>query len=183
MLGSTEPVSRERRRRTKGLARLRNKKYYRQKRQNIKRKSKQWRRLNKSKIKQYERRRRISPQLYKLLRASTLLDHPIFDPDEDVSLREREITFWDLSAGDLGFVDWIDLDEGDIHTAVIDNDVRTERIYDIYDFLDRAVLLYETDEELLLAALDAIHSVAPEDEEQERAAEGYDYDRREAGWQ
>jgi len=109
MLGSTEPLSRTRRRRTKGLARLRNKKYYRQKRQGIKRKSKQWRRQNKSKIKLYERRRRMAPQLHKLLRAS-VLDHPIFDADEDVSLRQLEIAFWDLAGNDFGIVDWIDLD-------------------------------------------------------------------------
>jgi hypothetical protein len=176
MLGTTEPVSRARRRRTKGLARLRNKKYYRQKRQEIKRKSKAWRRQHRSQIKQYERRRKVSPQLYKLLHASTLLDHPIFDPNEDVSLREREITSWDVAVSTLGFVDWIDLDEGAIHTVVIDGDARLERVYGIYDFMDRAVLLFESDEQLLLAALDAIHAMAPEDETEENAP--YDYDRR-----
>lgn len=173
MLGSTEPLSRTRRRRTKGLVRLRNKREYRQKRQSIKRKSKQWRRLNKSKIKRYERRRRISPQLHKLLRASVILDHPIFDVDEDVSLREREITFWDLGRNDLGFVDWIDLDGSEIHTAIVHDDERTERVYDIYDFMDRAVLLYEDDEEILLGALD--EAAAPESDADET---DYDYDRR-----
>lgn len=175
MLGSTEPLSTTRRRRTKGLARLRNKKYYRQKRQSIKRRSKQWRRQNKSKIKRYERHRKMSPQLHKLLRASAVLDHPIFDFHEDVSLREREITFWDLSGSDLGFVDWIDLDEGEIHTAIAHGEERLERVYDIYEFMDRAVLLFEDDEDLLIGALDAIHAAAPEGDEEESE---YDYDRR-----
>lgn len=161
-------TARQRRHKQRGRAKLRTKKYYRRKKQTLKNKSRRWRKLNKAKVKKYERRRRAQPQLYKMMpakRAADVADHGLFQPEEDIYLLENEIEFEDPSTDtpDVGFVNWIDLDEGEVHTIFVREDgSRFEKVYEIYEFLDVAALMYEDDEEVLLQALDELHEDAEE---------------------
>lgn len=157
-------TSRERRHRQRGQAKLKSKRYYRQKRQQIKNRSKRWRKQNKTKVKRYQKRRSRNPQLYKLKPARSASEsHGLFQPEEDIYLLENEIEFEDPSEGtpDVGFVNWIDLDEAEVHTIFVREDgSRFEKTYELYDFMDKASLMFEEDEEVLLAALDELHEEA-----------------------
>jgi hypothetical protein len=169
-------TARERRHKQRGKAKRLSKRRYRQKRQQIKNKSRRWRKLNKAKVKRYQKRRSKNPQLYKMLpakRASideALVEHGLFSPEEDIYLLENEIEFLDPSEDtpDVGFVNWIDLDETEVHAIFVREDgSRFQKTYDLYDFMDVATLMFEDDEEVLLAALDELHADAEEGDEED----------------
>ena len=153
----------------RGKKKIKSKRYYRKRRQSIKQRSKQWRRRNKSKIKRYERRRKAQPQLYRLRPARKASEeHPLFNPIEDLSLIQDEIEFWDPSTDtpDVGFVDWIDLDRGEVHTIFVrEEGSRFNKTYDLYDWMEVATLMFEEDEAVLLEALDDLHADAEEGED------------------
>ncbi len=164
-------LARKMRHKQRGKAKLRTKKYYRKRRQRIKQKSKQWRKANKNKVKLYRKRRNAQPSMYRLMPAKKAgLDHALFQPEEDISLLKEEIEFWDPSTDtpDVGFVDWIDLDRGEVHTIFIrETGERFQKTYELYDWMDTAALMFEDDEEILLQALDELHEGAEEGEDEE----------------
>lgn len=170
----------QRRHKTRGKAKIQSKRYYRRKRQQIKKNSKRWRQLNKAKIKRYERRRKNSPQTFKMLpakAASLALFHArraAYDPDEDISLRDRDVEFWDMVLDEAGIVDWIDWDGGEVHTFLFGDEGRTQKTYDLYEFMGVAAMMHEDDEQQILDAFDELHKDA---EEGGDALENYDYDR------
>jgi len=162
-------IARERRHKQRGKAKRRSKMQYRKKRQQIKNKSRRWRKQNKAKVKRYQNRRKANPGMYKMLPSRKASDeHGLFQPEEDIYLLENEIEFWDPSTDtpDVGFVNWIDLDEAEVHTVFVQEDgERFQKIYDLYEFMDVAALMFEEDEEVLLSALDEMHADAEEGEE------------------
>jgi hypothetical protein len=168
-------IAKEFRHKQRGIAKLRSQRYYRKHRQKIRQRGKQWRRKNKSRIKRYEKRRKAQPSLYRLRNAhvaSQLIDHTLFDPEKDISLLEYDVSFADPETEDIGFVDWIDLDTGEVHALFVrDNGERFNKTYDLYEWLDEVDLMYEDGEEAVLQVLDALHTMAEEESEDDEEDE------------
>lgn len=172
-------LAREFRRRQRGKAKLRSKKYYRENRQKIRRRSQQWRRTHRSQIKKYEKRRRAQPSLYRLRNADLQTDKPIsleqldkalFEPGIDLTLLDYEISFYDpnIEVSDIGFINWIDIDMAEVHTLFIrDDGKRFYKTYDLYEWLDTVVLPFKEGEDRILGALDKLHEEADDGEDED----------------
>lgn len=147
------------RHRQKGKAKRLSQLYYRQHKQQIRQRSKQWRRKNRSKIRKYQKKRNANPGMYRLRTAAA--DHSLFNPAEDVSLLDREIEFEDLDSGEIGMVDWIDYDEGEVHAVFLpDEGERFTKTYELYNWMDHVVFLFQPEEDFVLQILDEMHEDA-----------------------
>jgi len=140
----------------KGKDKQKAKQYYKKHRSEIRQRSNSWRKKNKSKLKRYEKLREKNPAQHHLRPAAEV--NPV-----------KGVEFFDEELGQDGKVVSLDSDNVEITTEV----GGAHKVYDLFDFLDLAVLLDAEDELALLHEFDKLHDFKPEEDPDD----DYSYDR------
>ena len=135
------PKAFKRKKRQKGLAKIKRRQSYRRNRSKSKRQSTRWRAKNPSKVKRYQRKYRKNPSKYHMRHAET-------ENTEALALNIPVIRAKDDQEGTLIYVD-----DDEMVIRFADD----AEIYDPVDFIDDIIIPDEEDEEDVLKILDEFY--------------------------